>query len=619
MSGMGARPPSPRRAPSSHRRPTRPGVATAAAVVVSCALLVQGSISTDAAWNDSEWAHGTASTLDCTDAEGAFATRGEGRVLSGGLLGIDLDTIAEASGVEVTNDGSRSLEHGDTATSLGDDAYADPLNVVLLSTVDVNLGQGVLHLPLDNSTGVLGQYGQARSTGHSRGAAGFITESGGIALQPGSGYPELATLRLSQLLGSVNPPVADALSSLTDISLTIGAVTGRAEIDGCAAAWASEATASLVREYLASSIDLDITSDTVGALVTGISETVTMLQATVDGLAGNDGLATSIGTGVAGLLNTILSGPSGSSILRLGTVTVQVAGATIDLSAVQSLLSSPFGDDDGILTVDPSTGTISVSTAALLGSAYPGSYGSGLNGLPPNTNLLADPAIATELNSALGSALADWIADIDSALSTAIDAVTLDVSVVINLQVEATLVVLPVWVDIGHIAASVSGPLSNLTASASVVLLPGLGTIVSGLINGVLSPVLDLLLTTLISDLPSIVAGAIEGALSGLRALPSSVTALTDPILAAVSLVYSSLFLDGVVAVTVNAQNDPASGSPEPADWTALEPGRFDVAALRIGVLGALAQNSVHLYLGRGSVGRMCTMPAMASGGCASY
>lgn len=590
-----------------------------AAVVVSGALLVQGSVTTDATWNDSEWAHGTTGTLDCADSEGAFATRGEGRVLSGSLLGIDLDTIVEASGVAVTNDGTRSLEHGGTATSLGDDAYADALNVALLSAVNVNLGQGILQLPLDNSTGVLGQYGQAQSTGHSRGASGFVTESGAIALQPESGYPELATLSLSALLGSVNPPVAGQLANVADVSLTIGAVTGRAEVDGCLSAWAGDATAGLVREYLASSLDLDVTSDTVTALAAGVEATVAALQETVDALVGDDGLASSIGTGVAALLNAILSGPDGSAILRLGTVTVDVLEATIDLSAVQSLLDSPFGDDDGVLSVDPSTGAISVSTAALLESAYPGSYSSGLNGLAPNTDLLADPNIAAALNGALGAALADWIADVDSALSSAIDAVELDVSVTVRLQVEATLIIVPVWVDIGHISASVSGPLSGLTASTSLVLLDGLGPIVSGLISGLLSTVLNLLLSTLLGDLPGIVAGAVEGTLSALRALPPTVTALTDPILATVSLVYSSLFLNGVVAVTLNAQNAPASGSPAPADWASLESGRFDVAALRVGVLGMLAENDVRLYLGRGSVGATCTMPALAAGGCAGY
>lgn len=89
--------------------------------------------------------------------------------------------------------------------------------------------------------------------------------------------------------------------------------------------------------------------------------------------------------------------------------------------------------------------------------------------------------------------------------------------------------------------------------------------------------------------------------------------------ISAVSRLYAGLFLNGVVALTVNAQNDPAAGGPEPADWTGLDPGRYDVAALRIGVLDALGQSNVRLYLGRGSVGPGCSMAEFAGSGCTDY
>lgn len=605
------------------RRQRLRGIGLAAAsLLVGAALVAQTGVTTDATWNDTEWAHNTVGTVDCTNPAGAFATRGEGRVLSGSLLGFDLDTIAEAKGVEVTNNGERAIVDPDGAIpSPADPAYADPLHVESLSTVDVNLGKGILKLPLNNDTGVLGQFAEAESTGTSRSAAGYVTETGGIGLDPGTGYPELATLSLSDLLSTINPTVANALTDIADVSLVAGAVAGRSALDACAIAWGSDVSSHLVREYLAASLDLDIDSPTVGALVTAASGSVSQLQTAVNGLTSNTGLTSAIATGVTGLLNAVLSGPDGSSLLRLGQVEVSVLSASIDLSSVQTLLTSPFGDDGGVLTVHPGDGLIRVSTAALLEAAYPGAYSSGLNGLPPNTNLLQDPAVLTALNTAIGNALSGWVADVNAALYTAIDAVVIDVSISIDLKVEVVLVLLPVWVEIGSIEASVSGRLSEPTVSADLVLLPGLLPVVTTLLNGLLKPVLDLLLSELLAGLPAIVFGAVNDVLGTFRTLPTSVRTLTTPIVNAVSLVYNTLFLNGVVTVVVNAQNDPLSGSTEPLDWTGLPQGRYDVAAFRIGVLGALAANDVRLYLGRGSVGVNCSVAHAAVPGspCANY
>ena len=46
---------------------------------------------------------------------------------------------------------------------------------------------------------------------------------------------------------------------------------------------------------------------------------------------------------------------------------------------------------------------------------------------------------------------------------------------------------------------------------------------------------------------------------------------------------------------------------------------RFDVAAVRIGVLDALGASAVRLYLGRGSVGPGCSLASAAAGPCSAY
>lgn len=261
------------------------------AVALSTALLAQGSVVTDASWNDTEWTHGTVGTLNCANPEGQFTSRAQSRALSGNLLNVDLDNVAEVRGVEVTNDGTEATASAGSSVPDINDAWADPLTVDALSAISVPL-DGLLELPADSSTGVVGQFAQAQNTGDVLGAAGYITNSGGIDLDPGSaGYPELATLKLSELLNSdllagLDP--GDTLANVAELELEIGAVAGQARLDGCESLWAAsgpnpkvvspmaeqmvaEVLPGLQRNYLATSADLSFQSPTVGRLVSAIS------------------------------------------------------------------------------------------------------------------------------------------------------------------------------------------------------------------------------------------------------------------------------------------------------------------------------------------------------------
>src|SRR5690625_3203270 len=107
---------------------------TALGAGLSLALAAQGAVVSNASWTDREWDHAAIGAVDCADPEGAFLTRGAGRMLSGGLLGVDLDTVVEASGVVVTNDGTRAFHSPSSAQPApADPAYADPLNIALLN------------------------------------------------------------------------------------------------------------------------------------------------------------------------------------------------------------------------------------------------------------------------------------------------------------------------------------------------------------------------------------------------------------------------------------------------------------------------------------------------------
>ena len=561
----------------------------AAALTATVALTVQlGVTPSNASWNDREWTAGTAGTItDCIDPEGLFATRGEGKALGGSLLGIDLDTVAEVSGVEVSNNGARAAQDPASADPAGPDAYANPLDVGVLSLIDLNLSN-ILQLPLDTDTGVLGQYAQAQSNGRAAAAAGYVTESGGIALEPSEGYPDLATLKLSTLLDSLGFDLGTLLAGVADVSLEIGAVTGRATIDGCADLWG--ATDAVVREYLVAALRTQVTSPTVEALSTSLRDVVGALTTAVNGLAGDQGVL----DGITGGLSTLLGGVLGT--LGLGDVGVTLT-ATLDQDTIDEIIATPISDSGGVLSIDIASGTVTVDTAALLDKAYPAATGSGLNGLPPNFNPLADPVALLALQEALTSTLDQWV---DGLTDRLLAAVVLDVQV----QLELSLLFIPVL----ELGISVTGPLGHLEAKLE-----------NSDVLGVLPLPLDSIVNPLLAGLPALVDGLVRPVLSSaLEPALTILTSVTRPVITLVSTLYNALFLDGIVAVTLNAQNDPASGNPEPAEWASLPDGQYAVSALRVGVLDALGNANVRLHLGTAVVGPACSA-ARAPVECAEY
>lgn len=634
---------------------SRKRVLALTAVALSTALIAQGSVVTDASWNDTEWTHGTVGTLNCANPEGQFTSRAQSRALSGNLLNVDLDNVAEVRGVEVTNDGTEATASAGSPVPDINDAWADPLTVDALSAISVPL-DGLLELPADSSTGVVGQFAQAQNTGDVLGAAGYITNSGGIDLDPGSaGYPELATLKLSELLNSdllAGLDLGDTLANVAELELEIGAVAGQARLDGCESLWAAsgpnpkvvspmaeqmvaEVLPGLQRNYLATSADLSFQSPTVGRLVSAISGdsddacghtnngVLTDVECTLNGLAGSEGVVGTLTSSITDLLGTLTDG------LGLGVIEV---GLSVDfnLDAVRNLLDNTL--DDGVVSINLSDGTITIDSATLLTETNPSKYSHGLNGLAPNTNPLSDPEVVNELTNRISSMLSSWIATVEETLDSALDAVLLHLNVKIHLQLTVDPPLLPAsTVEIGHIQATVDCQPSGASTrgctlgdlldpelqgavEATFILLPGLndipvlGPIINLLLNGVVGTLIATLLESLVDGLGPLLGTVVEDVLGVFRELPDAVTALTVPIVETATGLYSGLFggLEPVVSLTLNAQNDPPTGNPEPPDWESLEDGRYDVAAVRIGVLDGLGDYGVALYLGRASVGPVC-------------
>lgn len=589
------------------RRP----IALTAVLSLGAVLLIPTASVTGASWADVEWTYSTVGAIDCDAPDGGFTTRGAGRVLSGSMLGVDLDQIVEASGVAVTNDGNITQVQpvGTHAADPGPDAFADPLDVAALNAVNIHLGGGLLKLPLGTDAGVLSQYGRASSSGVATGASGYITNSGGIGLDSEAGYPELASLDLSGLLAVINPNVADAIGGVADVSLEIGALAGRARIDGCDLTWGAEPTDAIVRDYLASSIDMLVTSGTVTLLANAASGVVDTLSTTVSGLATNTTFRSGLISAVANLLDPLLG------LLGLGGITVDSFSAVIDTTELRKLMDQPFGDASGIAMIDPAGGTVRIDTAALLAKAYPGEYSDGLNGLAPNTELLINKDVINGLADALAESLGGWIEHINDALTTAVDDIVAHTAITVSLTSDQGL--LGGLLDLGTITATIGESTEPTLAALRAGEVPAtvttdldlgvLGSLLNGPVSGLVNSLTDNLGTT--------IAGAVDNTLAELTAVPADVAILSPPIVDVVGGLYGTLFGDGVVSLIANAQNHPIGGRAGPEDWQSLTTGQYDVAALRIGVLGELPDHDVHLYLGRGSVGPVCTL----AGRCIDY
>lgn len=628
-------------------RRRRPVVATAALAVVALALATQAAAPTDASWNDAEWGRAAAGASSCGGDADPFAARAEGRALGGSLLGVDLDALAQAAPVVVTNDGSRSKASAGAVAAGLPDSYRDPLAAEALGTVAADL-DGVLQLPLDNSTGVVGQFAQAEGDGHAVGAGGYVTDSGGIALadEQTEEYPDLASLDLSALLGSLGLGLGTAVSDVSDLRLDVGAVTGRADLSVCDALWnLSDATADdivsgLKREYLTAAADLTFESDAVGTLVTAVGgspdeacgaaslSVVRSLECAVNGISGDRGVLDGVLGAVTGIVGTLTNG------LGLGSVDATVT-ARIDLSAVDDLLTQTLEDDDRLVSVDLSSGVVRIDAAALLATVHADEGGGERGALAPNTNLLGDAAVLSALSAALSSALEDWIASVADALRSAVAGITFTVAATINL----TLTLIG-KIDIGNIAvaadcrptgsaspgpgctiADLQNPPSGVkVTTASLQLLPGiplLGAVVSGILNGLVGSLESLLGTKILPTLLGAVGAVTTDVLEPI--VSTTLPALVVPLETLTSALYDALDLDGLLSVTFNAQNrTPDPDDVEPPEWTGMGDGRYHVAALRIGILDAAGDARAALRLGEASVGPGCSM-ARAPSDCPDY
>lgn len=497
-------------------------------------------------------------SVSCTDAT-LLDSQARARMLSGQIGGANLDVLAEVDGVHAQAfdppvpgaDGSDS------------DLKANPLTVEALSTIQLDLGglSGALTSVLDfvagQDAGVLNEYAYANEQAQSElfpdapevGGAGAVGNDGTIAVSVDDpNPPALGTINLYSILQqAAGDGVAELVDLIAGLDLEIGAAAGTARLDYVCDAARGVSEETVDRDYLIAYLRLLVESNAVGDLVSALNTVLPTLTISTDAVW-------ELLQGVP-LLGGLLS--------ALGQGALEVT-ATVNLA---QLTAQPIPQaENAALRADLAAGTIAIDVASLLGGPYTGAISPYLNSLAPNTRLFVDAPLPTNAAASLVNQL------VEDLLERLKDLVS------VTVRAGSVSGVLPTGLLIqGSLRAFLEG-----TATATFV-LAGVRINLGALLNPLLGGIGDLVestLRTLLND-----SGVLQTALTGINGLLS---ALFD-------------VLSGVLALTVNAQNN-ATGSM-PSYYSAITPERrYDVSALHLEVLGML--NLLDLAVARGSVGQ---------------
>jgi hypothetical protein len=592
-------------------------IAVGLAVLVAASGLVVASPSL-ASWTDTEYVRSDAAAADCT-APGSVDTTAWGRMLTGSLLGTDLDPIAAIDGITVDNVDPALTSSATTsavATDLGSDAWSADLALSVLSALDVGAG---IPLPFDTDTGAYTQYGRATSDGLSVGASGAVTRAaGGLASldDPGTATPRLATLQLSTLIGAALPGLGVDTADLADAELRIGTVGALAELDSCATLWSGAAPGSdLVRDYLIQDLGLALTSATVTGVASEIRASVTDLETSLDALSPAGTAITGAAlTAVQSTLATILDLDLLGVEITLASLDSATIGVDFDLDPVIAAVSGEL--TDGIVTIDLTSGLVEADLAALFDAAY-GSAG-GLNGLPANTSVLTAPVLA-ELSARAGVLLTDFVdLTLQPLLDAALEAATVTVVLDATLRTQATVLLTTIDVLGLDLHTEITGTIGGFTGvpgaptpivdttvtESSAGILNALLLLVGINLNALTTAVVDAVAAPLVTDLVPVVGSQVVAPLltTATATTASTVSALTSTTVPAFLVALDPVLdaLQSLVDVTANAQPDQAGSVGEPDD---PDPGRWYQSAIHIGVVDDSAVSVAEFYLANASVG----------------
>lgn len=479
------------------------------------------------------------------------STIGRGKLVSGTVFSINLDTLASVNGVRAKSPAPQGTETGYTSDgTTGDyDEFANTLSITALQAIQIDatgLTNGTLtsifSSLLPANVGAHNQYSYAASEGLSKGAAGVVVDNGDTALQPDASYPDFGTLDLKTLLTPILGPAAITAAGVANLNLQIGAVAGRARWDVCAV------PAQLTRDYLINHLRLVIDSPLLATLTDLIATTL------------NTALSALILTGTVAIDATVITNGSNGAPHPTG------ANPSLPIpSGPTQPIQANLGNTTTANGIAP--GNIVIDLATLMGSAASNPFGGSaqpfLNGAPANSILFVDTSFAVP-----GSAISNFIGAIPATPG----------GTGTGLQGELWSRLLDaIWINVPAVPLVTAGYTGTLRGALS---------------NG--------------DGAVQAVVNTVVGALSSLFSVTLA-TILTVTLPAIFNTVFG--WLTTVINITLNVQNVPAANTTPPTPAARPGPGawdfapRYDVAALAVNALQAIPSGLLSLYLARGSVG----------------
>ena len=492
-------------------------------------------------------------TAQCFPEGTLFNAQTLGRLASGAIGGIDLDTVAAVEGVHAQ--AFDPLAPG--ADSTDRDERANPLSVEALSALRLNLGglsgalSTILDLTAGQNVGAVNQYALATAAAEETdtadiGGSGTVSDNGTLELATGNdGPPQLGTLNLRSVLAEATelPGVADLVASVADLTLEIGALGGLVTADSLCEVPETE---QVDRRYVLASLGLDVETPVVGELLSALESALPELT-----------ISTSA---VWDLLEGVPL--LGELLAALGESALEVT-ATVDVSQLTTTIPD---DPNAALQLGLGDGKITIDLASLLGGAYTGDTSDWLNERGPNTRLFVDAGLPGDAVTGLVETWVDTLVErLKDLVSVTVRAGSVNGLLATGLLIE------------GSLRDFLEG---TATATFSLLGVPiRLGSLLNPLLGGI-GELVESTLRTLLND-----NAVLDTAFDGVNAL------------------LSTLFdvLSGVLAITVNAQNNSTGGTTPSYYQSINDPARFDVAALHLEVLGVA--NLLNLSLGRGIYG----------------
>lgn len=486
------------------------------------------------------------------------------QLVDGDLLGTGFLTAVTTQAGNPSDAGPRSASID--AGVLGGLATVS-LGSVSVPLVDDGSGSGLLDLGGASGAGLLNGYAAAPNPYQATAASGAVGDDGSIDLS-GVADPadtDLARVNLQPLLAQLGVAgLTDAV--VDDLSLGLGALASTATATG-------GGTPS--SDYVLAGAELTVSSPLVAGLTGELGTAVGDVDAAAAGLLGPGG---PVQDALDGLAVPDVSVP-GVVTIDLGTPTV---AATVDLSGVLAgVLADPVLTD-GPVTIDLTTGLITVDLAELNGGT--------LNGLPANTALLTSAQI-----TAITDTVAALLGDLTGTVTDAVDAALRTTSVTIALAPSVTALAGVVTSDLAvQVDTTVGDLLDGTVADDDVTVTGGVAVDLGlGSVPVPIGDIVDALLPTVLGTVVPAVGDVLEPALGAGGALvESTVGGVVDGVVTGLDPV-----LDGVlaqaVALTVNSQ--PSPGTLGTGSFTVrpllveLLPGTPDAVSL------ALASSSVRV------------------------